>query len=123
MKNMKTNNDLITKQNEICMKYGATFFPPKPNQKVGISLDTLEHKYPLNGLRHHPEGDSTGWFIWVGTGPINKDFNYFQPLHVVHLLEKCPEVVAYLGLPPGWRILIAPNYVDVWFDQNIFDSK
>jgi hypothetical protein len=123
MKNMKTNYDLITKQNEICMKYGATFLPSKQDQKVGISLDTLELKYPLNGLRYHADGDSTGWFIWAGTGPINKDFDYFQPLHVAHLLEKCPEVIAYLGLPPGWRFLIAPNYVDVWFDQNIYDSR
>ncbi len=26
------------------------------------------------------------------------------------------DVLPYLGLPPGWRFLVAPGYVDVWED-------
>lgn len=28
-----------------------------------------------------------------------------------------PEIKKYLGLPPGWRFLIAPGYEDIWFDE------
>ena len=56
-----------------------------------------------------------GYMVWDRSDNSNSD--YFQPLHVVHLIEWCPEVVAYLGLPPGWRFLIASHQVNVWFDQ------
>jgi hypothetical protein len=26
-----------------------------------------------------------------------------------------------LGLPPGWRFLIAPGYLDVWYDASLLD--
>ena len=38
----------------------------------------------------------------------------WNALHAVHLADHCPSVLPYLGLPPGWRFLIAPGYEDVW---------
>ncbi|WP_438268855.1 immunity protein Imm33 domain-containing protein [Paraburkholderia youngii] len=32
------------------------------------------------------------------------------------LSEHC---VRYLALPPGWRVLLAPDYEDVWFDGEL----
>ena len=77
---------------------------------------------PLNGLRHLPEVGTTGWFIWAGES-LSSDPEFFQPLHVQHLLDWCPDVIPYLGLPPGWRFLIAPGHEDVWFDQTLLHAE
>ena len=42
-----------------------------------------------------------------------------QPLDVAHLEECCPQIVKYLGLPPGWRLLRAAGCEDVWFDPTL----
>lgn len=39
----------------------------------------------------------------------------------MHLDQLCPEIQKFLGLPPGWRFLIAENYEDVWFDISLLD--
>lgn len=75
---------------------------------------------PINGLRHPPEGDTTGWYIWAGE-ELSTATDFFVPLHVVHLDEWCPGAIPYLGLPPGWRFLIADGYEDVWFDPSLLD--
>ena len=75
---------------------------------------------PINGLRHPPEGDTTGWYIWAGEN-LSADADFFVPLCVVHLDEWCPEAIPYLGLPPGWRFLIADGHEDVWFDPSLLD--
>ena len=43
--------------------------------------------------------------------------SFFEPLHVAHLSEYAPAMLRYLALEPGWRVLLAGEYVDVWFDE------
>jgi hypothetical protein len=52
-------------QRAICARFGTTFSPPSPYEKVGIALSTLDQT-PLNGLRHPPEHGTCGWYIWGG---------------------------------------------------------
>ena len=33
----------------------------------------------------------------------------------------CPEVLEFLGLPPGYRFLLAIDYVDVWYDPSLLN--
>ena len=104
-------------QKKMCEKYHSPFYETPPNLKVGISLNVREGIHPLNGLRHPPEGDTCGWYIWAGEA-LSDDPDFFVPLHVAHLEEWCPAVIKYLGLAPGWRFLIAPpSYEDVWKDE------
>lgn len=77
---------------------------------------------PLNGLRHPVVGDASGWFIWRGKD-LSSASDYFQPMHVAHLVVECPEAAEFLALPPGWRFLIAPGYVDVWYDETLCTSN
>ena len=51
------------------------------------------------------------------------DSDFFKPLHVEHLADWCPEIRKYLGLPPGWRFLIAGDHEDVWYDESLLDVK
>jgi hypothetical protein len=45
--------------------------------------------------------------------------DFFVPLHVEHLTEWCPVVLRFLGLPPGWRFLVAGEYQDVREDRSL----
>ena len=92
----------------------------QPDQKVGISLNVRDGIMPLNGLRHPPEGDTTGWYIWAGMN-FPEDPNFFKPLHVRHLYSWCQIAQKYLALPPGWRFLVTDKYEDVWRDESLLD--
>lgn len=121
---MKVNEtELIKIQKLICDKYGFNFEPSDLHLKLGISYDIKEKSktMPIHALRHPVKGDTTGWYIWAGDYSTDKDF--FQPLHIVHLLECCPLILPYLGLPAGCRVLIAENgnYVDVWEDLSLLN--
>jgi hypothetical protein len=103
-------------QEKICSKYRLQWVEAPEHLKVGIAENVKTGLLPINGLRHPPEGETTGWYIWAGEEP-SSDPTFFKPLHVEHLAEWCPAVVPYLGLPPGSRFQIAPNHEDVWEDE------
>ena len=89
--------------------------------KVGIALNVREGITPINGLRHPPEGDTTGWYIYAGE-ELSDDPDFFKPLHVEHLDKWCPQIKKYLGLPAGRRFLVAGDYEDVWFDESLLSK-
>jgi hypothetical protein len=105
----------------ICHRFEADPAPPADDTKVGVSKD-LRKGWPLNGLRHEPEGDTNGWYLWVGDVLSEAD-DFFVPLHVDHLAEWRPEVLPYVALPPGWRFLLAPGLEDVWFDSGLLSAS
>jgi hypothetical protein len=118
LKEMK--KDIILEQKELCKKYGVPHCPSPSHLKVGISKNIRGGIVPLNGLRHPPEGDTTGWYVWAGE-ELSDDVDFFEPLHARHLSEWCPEIQKFIGLPPGWRFLKASNYEDVWYDESLLD--
>jgi len=97
-------------------RFGAEPVPVDTALKVGIARNVRTELQPLNALRHRPEGDTSGWYIWAGED-LSEDPDFFVPLHITHLAEWCPQILPYLALPPGWRVLLAPGYEDVWFDE------
>jgi hypothetical protein len=111
---------LSTQQFEMATRFGAVAAPPSLGEKVGISADvwSQERVLPLNGLRHPAAAGTSGWFIWCGE-EIGAADDFFIPLHIEHLKARCPEVLPYLALPPGWRFLLAPGHEDVWFDKTL----
>ena len=112
----------IRSQHEVCERYGVPHCPAPPDSKVGVALNLRDKKVPVNGLRHPPEGDTTGWYLWGGA-ELSADPDFFKPLHVEHLSDWCPEAQKYLGLPPGWRFLIAGDYEDVWYDESLLTPQ
>jgi hypothetical protein len=109
--------DWTAAQEQTCNKYKCALLEADGNSKVGLALGTVG-KLPINGLRHPPTENMSGWFIWCGT-ELSEDREFFAPLHVWHLEEKCLEVLEFLGLPAGYRFLLAGDYVDVWFDPEL----
>ncbi len=106
---------MSTIQETVCNRLNARFLACQDFEKVGVALNTLD-QLPINGVRIRPEGLLCGWFIWCG-----KDFSlatdFFSPLHYVHVPKYLPQLVPYLGLAPGYRLLIAPDHEDVWYDE------
>lgn len=105
-------------QEDLCKKYQAGFDKPAAESMVGVA-DNLRNSAPIHGLRHSTTATTTGWYIWAGEYSDHKDF--FKPMHLKHVIEMYPELVPYLGLPPGWRFLIDPSngYEDVWRDNSL----
>ena len=110
------------RQRQMCRTYGADFCPPQPGSKLGVARDVVTDLQPLNGLRHRPVGDTCGWYLWRGTDLSQAD-DYFEPIHVEHVADECPEVLEFLALPPGWRFLIAEGQVDVWYDPSLLTAE
>ncbi len=109
----------VTVQDEqaaICRRYACKFVASSTESKTGLAIQTLGLR-PLHGLRHPPTDGATGWYIWAGELSVEADF--FFPIHTSHLTEKLPQVVKFLGLPPGSRFLLDGDYVDVWFDETL----
>ena len=107
-------------QQEVCEAYGAEFLTVHPDDKLGLSEGVRQGRYPLHGLRHLPERGTCGWYIWSEEYSEASDF--FTPIHLSHLAEDHP-VMRYLGLAPGWRFLITPDFEDVWFDPALLNTQ
>lgn len=115
-----SQDELANSQRALCAKHGAEFYPAPAYQKLGIAENVRTGSFPIHGLRHPSVGDTSGWYVWAG-GEMSADADFFKPLHIEHLDEWCPRIQKYLGLPPGWRFLIADDYEDVWFDRSLMD--
>lgn len=105
-------------QQALCSRFGAQFCVSPEMHKMGIAWNVRSTLIPINGMRHPPTKDVTGWYIWAGEHLSEAD-DFFVPLHVSHLDEWRVGLTKYLGLAPGWRFLIAPGHEDVWFDEKL----
>lgn len=113
--------EYIDQQKIICQKYGADFEASPFDKFIGVALNSFNNSImPVNGLRHPTENkQSVNWYIWSGEYSDSDDF--FQPIHISHLVTLCPKVLSYLGLSPGWRFLFDNHYEDVWYDQSLLN--
>ena len=111
--------NIIQEQQVLCHKYGSQWTAAPDHLKVGIARNVrTPGMQPLNGMRHPPQGDTTGWYIWAGE-EFSTAEDFFEPIHVMHLGEWCPQALIFLGLAPGWRFLLAGDHVDVWEDPKL----
>ena len=111
---------MIEKQKVICKKYKTDFVECSAELKCGVALQTIG-KQPIYGVRYPIENGTTGWYIYCGE--YSSDDNFYQPVHTIHLNDELPDVLPYLGLPPGWSFIIDDKgYEDVWFDPQFINS-
>ena len=108
------------RQRAVCREHSADFDPPSPGTRVGIALQTLGSA-PLNGLRIPGHGAVCGWYIWGGESP-SEDADFYQPMCIEHLADRCPSALPFLALPAGWRFLSDGEYVDVWYDAGLLEG-
>jgi hypothetical protein len=116
-------HDWEEEQLATCQRLGVEPVPAPPRLKFGVSANlSATDVWPINALRHKPEGQTSGWYIWRG-GEIEHADDFFQPLHGAHLLTWCPAVIPYLQLPPGWRLQLAPGHEDTWEDVALLKTE
>lgn len=106
-------------QKALCDRYNAAFVSTPPDQKVGYAASTAGRK-PVHGLRHPPTEETSGWYVWCGE-TFSEAADFFMPLHAAHIYETLPVASHLFGLPPGYRFLLAGDYLDVWFDEKLLD--
>jgi hypothetical protein len=114
---LKSMDSVEFEQLDVCRRVGVEHFPSRLDLRIGISKEFRTLNPPFHGLRHPPDGTTTGWYLW--TGEFKTDADFFQPMCAEHLSTVAPDLIKYLGLPPGWRFLIAPGYEDLWWDKNL----
>lgn len=115
--------DIIEKQKNVCNKYNSKFVGLDLNLKIGISKNINSGDMPINGLRHKPENGTAGWYIWAGKNYTN-EIEFWETMHIYHLLEIYPEIVKYLAIEPGFRFLFdSGEYEDVWFDESLLKTN
>ena len=108
-------------QLSVCQRFGVEPLLPVLGTKVGIALQTRGVE-PLNAMRTQVEGGTCGWYIFWGPENTGEP-EFFQPLHVEHLVNHCQILLPYLALPPGWWVQLAPGHEDVWFDPTSLEHS
>jgi hypothetical protein len=111
--------EMIEEQKAICRKYQAEYVPSEGDAKSGFASST-KGMLPINGLRHPAQNGTSGWYIWCGE-TYSEAAEFFAPLHTYHIYEEYPEIGRLLGLPPGYRFLLAGDYLDVWYDESLLN--
>jgi hypothetical protein len=104
-------------QKTMCENHGVEFVPLADDSISGLARSTLGLN-PVNGLRHPPQSDASGWYVWCGE-EFSAAADFFTPVHTKHLYNEFPQIMPLLALPPGSRFLVTGNYVDIWFDQSL----
>jgi hypothetical protein len=118
----KTWDDYLKDQHATCDRYNVDWVYADIELKIGIADNVLTDVIPINGMRHQVEKGTTGWYIWSGENfSMNSDF--FKPFCVKHLIELKPEIIKYLGLPPGYRFLVDNiGFEDIWEDKKLLKN-
>ncbi|AZV38905.1 hypothetical protein CFR75_14385 [Komagataeibacter xylinus] len=104
-------------QMDVCHRFRAPYYDCGWNLKLGISRNVRTGLLPIRGVRTPPENGTSGWYIWAGE-EMSQAEDFFVPLHTRHIPHWCKIVIPYLGLAPGWRFIVTPDYEDVWHKDN-----
>jgi hypothetical protein len=107
-------------QRAFCSQNTLSYVPARNETKSGFALST-KGKAPINGLRHNPTSETTGWYIWCGEH-FSDEADFFSPLHTEHIYDEYPQLIKLLGLPPGYRFLLAGDHLDTWYDAALLKS-
>jgi len=116
---MTTWDQYVEEQKLLCYKYKVPWTETGFDVFIGLSDDVFKGLNPINGLRQPLCDKTTGWYIWAGD-TFSQAADFFKPYHVGQLLTARPNVIKYLGLPPGFRFLMDDKgYEDVWEDREL----
>lgn len=108
-------DDIERLQKSYCAELNIACVPTPGDTKSGFATETNGAK-PINGLRHPTTEQTSGWYIWCGEH-FSTASNFFAPIHTEHIYEEFPKLIKLLGLPPGYRFLLADENLDVWYDD------
>ena len=101
-------------QSDMCRRLTAAFTPPRPDQKAAVSAGVLEGAVPVSGVRYPAPSHMSGWYLT--TQAFSGDVKELRVEHLYHVTARRPDLVAFLALPPGFRIEVGAQGGTAAFD-------
>jgi len=109
-------------QQEVCARNGVVHVAVPQHAHVNVTSKLLEGTHFVYGLRLAPTDDRTGWFFW--TEELFPPLPRFSAIQVAEFEERWPEVIKFLGLPPGWRFVVdGYGYEREWEDRSFLNEE
>ena len=105
-------------QARVCDEQGAAFCPPKGDSMVVVSDGVWEGR-DLEAMRYPAPEHMSGW--WLITDLYDGNVESVRTEHAYHLVEKRPELVQYLALPPGFWLRTGADS-GIWFDEKLLED-
>ena len=119
---MSASTLMLDQMHRVCTQHSVPFEELDWEQNVGVSANLFLGQQPINGLRHHQEDGTLGWYLYASEDFPTED-NAFRPVCAKHLFERELSYLKFLALPPGWRFLTDDKgYEDVWFDESLLEK-
>ncbi|WP_425413063.1 immunity protein Imm33 domain-containing protein [Micromonospora citrea] len=107
-------------QRDTCRRFTVEPVPPRQRTMVGLALSRPRHMEPLNALRHPTAGNGNGWFVWRGPAIPQEDDNFCTLARRAPGRTR-PGAWAVSRPSPGWGVVLAPGYEDVWYDETLLN--
>ena len=104
------------RQREMCKRYAAECVVPRDDQMCAVSAGVLEGD-PVQGVRYRAPSHMSGWYLT--TSRYDGDHRSLRVEHVAHVVDRRPDVAAFLGLPPGYRFDVGGGTAEAWFDAAV----
>lgn len=105
-------------QHEVCVRAGARFTPPRPDQLVVVSEGVFEGD-SVKAVRYPSPEHMSGW--WMVTDRYTGDVNSMRQEHMYHLTSRRPDLVPYVALPFGYRFDLT-HHEDIWLDKEALEE-
>jgi hypothetical protein len=112
--------DIGLPQSNTCRRFRAEFEPPKPDQKVAISVGVLDGDIPVWGVRYVAPPHMSGWYLT--TERFSGNVADLTVEHLYHVTARRADLVPFLALPTGFRFAVTHNGADAAFDQDVLKS-
>ncbi|MCR8559919.1 hypothetical protein KXD93_19870 [Mucilaginibacter sp. BJC16-A38] len=106
---------VIIDQQQECIKYDIIPLFPLFSQLIVISEGVFDGK-DIDAVRYPSPNNMTGW--WLTTELYDGDISSLQTIHYYHVVFKRPDLIKYLALPFGFRILTGEPE-KIWFDEKV----
>jgi hypothetical protein len=116
------NEELLEIQKKICDAHRVLPVPSDMTQTIAIAANMSEDLFPINGMRINPNRIFSGWFFWAGE-EYSEDASFFKPVCIAHMATIDIKVFKYLSLLPGFRVLYAEDYEDIWYDPELLKPR
>jgi hypothetical protein len=105
-------------QARVCEEHDALFCPPRGDQLVAVSNGVWEGR-DVEGTRYPSPEHMSGW--WVTTDLYDGDVESLRTEHAYHMVERRPDLVEYLALPPGFWFRTGAQ-AEIGFDPALLED-
>jgi hypothetical protein len=109
--------DCWEKQSTLCRRMGCEFAPVRADRFAAYT-DASMSSEAIHGAHYPSPEHNSGWYFATREYDAAKDQLIVDRLY--NVIDKRPELIAYLGLPVGWRF-DSPE-AKVFFDREILEG-